>query len=168
MRDHRYADTVPTVGLNVEQIKFKDTNFTLWDVSGQATRLWKHYFDKIHAVVFVIDSTDAERLSKAKVLLHRCFNDKDLLQAPILILANKQDLGDKCLSTEEIYEKLDLKNVIESGRKSDICFQGCSAKTGEGVWEGIGQLSEKLKSITLLEEGSKKSSDSTKTSGKSK
>lgn len=106
----------------MEQVKFKNTNFTLWDVSGQATRLWKHYFDKIHAIVFVIDCTDAERLTKAKVLLHRCFNDKDLLDAPILIFANKQDLVDQCISTEEIYEKLDLKNVIESGRKTDICF----------------------------------------------
>ena len=135
---------MPTVGLNVEQVKYKNMNFTLWDVSGQATRLWKHYFDKIHAVIFVIDSTDNERLTKAKVLLHRCFNDKDLLNAPILIFANKQDLKEQCFSTEEIYEKLDLKNVIESGRKTDICFQGCSAKNGEGVWEGMGQLCEKL------------------------
>ena len=73
----------------MEQIKYKNTNFTLWDVSGQATRLWKHYFDKIHAVIFVIDSTDSERMQKAKVLLHRCFNDKDLISAPILIFANK-------------------------------------------------------------------------------
>ena len=58
MRDNQFKDTVPTVGLNVEQIKYKSDNFTLWDVSGQATRLWKHYFDKIHAVIFVIDSSD--------------------------------------------------------------------------------------------------------------
>ena len=89
MRDNQYKDTVPTVGLNVEQIKYKNDNFTLWDVSGQATRLWKHYFDKIHAVIFVIDSADQERLPKAKILLHRCFGDKDLALAPILIFANK-------------------------------------------------------------------------------
>ena len=136
MRDNQYKDTVPTVGLNVEQIKYKNDNFTLWDVSGQATRLWKHYFDKIHAVIFVIDSGDQERLQKAKVLLHRCFGDKDLSVAPILVFANKQDLDEK-MSGEEIYEKLEITNVIASGRKKDILFQKCSAKSGEGVWEGI-------------------------------
>ena len=89
MKDNEFKDTVPTVGLNVEQIKYKNENFTLWDVSGQATRLWKHYFDKIHAVIFVIDSGDRDRIQKAKVLLHRCFSDKDLKDAPILIYANK-------------------------------------------------------------------------------
>ena len=105
MRDNAFKDTVPTVGLNVEQIKYKNDNYTLWDVSGQATRLWKHYFDKINAVIFVIDSGDRDRLQKAKVLLHRCFTDKDLKDAPILIFANKQDLDEK-MSAEEIYENL--------------------------------------------------------------
>ena len=110
-----------TSSINVEQIKYKNDNFTLWDVSGQATRLWKHYFDKIHAVIFVIDSGDQERLQKAKVLLHRCFGDKDLSAAPILVFANKQDLDEK-MSGEEIYEKLEITNVIASGRKKDILF----------------------------------------------
>lgn len=71
MRDQQFKETVPTVGLNVETIKYRDHSFTLWDVSGQATRLWKHYFDKINAVIYVIDSSDLERLPKAKSYLHR-------------------------------------------------------------------------------------------------
>ena len=121
MRDQQFKETVPTVGLNVEQIKFKNDNFTLWDVSGQATRLWKHYFDKIHAVIFVIDSSDSERLPKAKTLLHRCFTDKDLGAAPILIFANKQDLNEK-MSSEEIYERLDITDVLASGTKEHIMY----------------------------------------------
>ena len=64
LKDNKHAETVPTVGLNVEQIQYKNHQFTLWDVSGQASRLWKHYFDKINAVIFVIDSTDVDRLPK--------------------------------------------------------------------------------------------------------
>ena len=108
---------MPTVGLNVEQIKYKNDNFTLWDVSGQATRLWKHYFDKIHAIIFVIDSNDSERLNKAKTLLHRCFSDKDLAAAPILIFANKQDMNEK-MSSEEVYERLEITNTLASGIKN--------------------------------------------------
>ena len=146
MRDQSFKETVPTVGLNVEQIKYKNDNFTLWDVSGQATRLWKHYFDKIHAVIFVVDSGDSERLAKAKTLLHRCFNDKDLAAAPILVFANKQDLDTK-MSSDEIYERLEITNVLASGTKSNILYQTCSAKSGDGVWEGIQQLSECLAQI---------------------
>jgi GTPase SAR1 family protein len=50
-------------------------NFTLWDVSGQATRLWKHYFDKINAVIFVIDTSDRERIVKAREELHKVLDD---------------------------------------------------------------------------------------------
>jgi small GTP-binding protein len=136
MRDNTFKDTVPTVGLNVEQIRYKEMQYTLWDVSGQATRLWKHYFDKIHAVIFVIDSSDTERLAKAKVLLHKCFSDKDLATCPILIFANKQDLEER-MSPDEIYEKLGITNVLASGLKQHVLFQKCSAKTSEGIWEGI-------------------------------
>ena len=56
-------------------------------------------------MIFVIDSGDSERLPKAKTLLHRCFNDKDLAAAPILIFANKQDLNEKMMLSNA--EKMD-------------------------------------------------------------
>lgn len=80
---------MPTVGLNVEQITFRNHTFTLWDVSGQASRLWKHYFDKINAVIFVVDSTDRDRLPKVSQQLLKVCKDADLGDAPILIFANK-------------------------------------------------------------------------------
>ena len=49
------------VGLNIEQVEFQGFNLTFWDVGGQAVRLWKHYFDSIDAIIYVIDSTDKER-----------------------------------------------------------------------------------------------------------
>ena len=136
MKDNKFADTVPTVGLNVESIKYRGMNFTLWDVSGQATRLWKHYFDKINAIIFVVDSSDRDRMQRASEELHKVIGDSELAHAPILIFANKQDIPD-VMSKEEVYEALQLKEITES-RKKDISFQSCSAKTGEGIWEGIG------------------------------
>ena len=41
------------------------------------------------------------------------------------------------MSSEEIYERLEITNVLASGAKANILFQTCSAKTGDGVWEGI-------------------------------
>ena len=59
-----------------------------------------------------------------------------MAEAPILIFANKQDLSEK-MSSEEIYERLEITNAIASGVKANILYQTCSAKTSEGVWEGI-------------------------------
>ena len=89
MKENKYSDTVPTVGLNVEQITYRGCNFTLWDVSGQATRLWKHYFDKINAVIFVVDSSDKDRMVKVKQQLNKVASDAELGNAPILVFANK-------------------------------------------------------------------------------
>lgn len=115
-------------------------NFTLWDVSGQATRLWKHYFDKINAIIFVVDSSDRERMPRAAEELHKVIEDLELSHAPVLIFANKQDI-EGAMSKDEVNEALNLQNVQES-RKKDICFQACSARNGEGIWEGIGQLGD--------------------------
>ena len=121
MKDNQFKDTVPTVGLNVEQITYRGHNFTLWDVSGQATRLWKHYFDKINAIIFVVDSTDPGRLAKVKQQLVKVCNDKELGDAPILLFANKQDAtdNDNLMTPDQLYDKLGLEdiklNMVESG-----------------------------------------------------
>ena len=53
------------------------------------------------------------------------------------------------MSPEEIYEKLEVTNVLASGVKKDILFQRCSAMTGDGVWDGIEQLSTVLHRIKM-------------------
>ena len=93
LKDQQFLNTVPTVGLNIEQIKFRNYLLTMWDVGGQATKLWKHYFDQIDAIIFVVDSTSTDRiLTKASNELAKLANDKALTNVPILIMLNKQDL----------------------------------------------------------------------------
>jgi small GTP-binding protein len=98
MRDNQFKATVPTVGLNIEHITHKRYSMTFWDVGGQATKLWKHYFDKIDAVIFVIDSTDEEKLLFAKEEFNRLLTDESLLGVPFLILYNKSDVVDRAKS----------------------------------------------------------------------
>ena len=84
--------SVPTIGLNIEQVPFRDYNLTFWDVGGQATKLWKHYFDSIDGMIFVIDSTDCERIPKAKAELMRVTKDVSLQNVPCLLMFNKTDM----------------------------------------------------------------------------
>ena len=84
--------SVPTIGLNIEQVQFRDYNLTFWDVGGQATKLWKHYFDSVDGLIFVVDSTDRGRIAKAKAELSRVGKDPSLSQVPDLLMFNKCDL----------------------------------------------------------------------------
>lgn len=62
------ASTVPTIGFNVEKVKYKNVEFTLWDIGGQTKirNLWKFYYDNTDAIIYMVDSSDAERYELAK------------------------------------------------------------------------------------------------------
>ena len=68
----------PTVGLNLARIEKRRAKFVFWDVGGQATKLWKHYFDSVDGLVFVIDSTDRTKIAKARAELARVAKDPGL------------------------------------------------------------------------------------------
>lgn len=54
--------------------------------------MWRHYFAGTHALIFVIDSSDRDRIAEARQELHRVINDREMKEAIILVFANKQDL----------------------------------------------------------------------------
>ena len=137
IKDDEFKDTVPTVGLNVEQITYKDMTLTLWDVGGQARKLWKHYYDKVDGVIMVIDSADSDRMKIVKDELSKIVIEPGLETVPILVLANKQDL-DSALSKAEISELLSMKDI----QRKNLIFHSCSAKTGDGLWEGLAKLAD--------------------------
>lgn len=41
----------------------------------QIRRLWRHYFDHVQALIYVVDSNDRERISEAKQELHNVLNE---------------------------------------------------------------------------------------------
>ena len=90
LKESQFLDTVPTIGLNVEQIRFRSYSLTMWDVGGQATKLWKHYFDHIDAIIFVVDSVSNDvRLEKSKKEIQKLTKDSALENVPILLMLNK-------------------------------------------------------------------------------
>jgi small GTP-binding protein len=62
------VSSVPTIGFNVETVEFQKVKFTVWDVGGQdkIRQLWKHYFQNTQALIFVVDSSDKDRVEIAK------------------------------------------------------------------------------------------------------
>ncbi len=52
--------SIPTIGFNVEAVKFKNITFNVWDVGGQdkIRPMWKHYYQNAEGLIFVVDSSD--------------------------------------------------------------------------------------------------------------
>ena len=146
-------DVNPTVGFNVEMCQLDSTkraSYALWDVGGQdkIRSLWRHYYDGATALIFVIDSTDIDRLDEAGDALNTILSDQEMRTTPVLIFANKQD-SEKAATVEDITEKIGFNDLTQERRKWQI--QGCSAITGEGVREGLQGLHKVLQAKKLME-----------------
>lgn len=131
--------TIPTIGFNVETVQpGKNVSFTVWDVGGQdkIRVLWKHYFTGCEGLVYVIDSNDRTRFAEAKNELDWILDSDEMRGVPLVILANKQDLP-QAATPSEVANSLGLSKV--QGRKWHV--QGTSATIGEGLLEGMQELS---------------------------
>lgn len=68
-----FISTIPTIGFNVETVEFKKIKMTIWDVGGQdkIRPLWRHYYQNTQAIIYMVDSSDQERIEAAKQELHK-------------------------------------------------------------------------------------------------
>lgn len=136
--------TIPTIGFNVEKVQYKNISFTVWDVGGQdkIRPLWKFYFHDTEALIFVVDTNDRDRIGEAKDELMAILSNKELRNAVLLILANKQDLPN-VMDIAEITEKLALPSLSHRNRNWHI--EATCAISGDGLYEGLDWLSSQLK-----------------------
>ena len=131
-----------TIGFNVESVVYKNISMTVWDVGGQTKirPLWQHYYENTDAVIYAVDSADPARLEEAREELEGMLRDDRLRNCNVLILANKMDMP-TAVTTTTIADKLGLHKM--TGR--DWFIQSTCAITGEGIFEGLEWLANKLK-----------------------
>lgn len=105
----------------------------------QIRPLWRHYFEGVDGVLFVIDSGDRGRLAEAAAELGSLMSEPQLRDATLLVYANKQDVPGAA-SAAEVSAELGLPSL-----RGRTCFlQSCVATQGEGLYEGLDWLSAKL------------------------
>ncbi|KAL0404522.1 UNVERIFIED_CONTAM: ADP-ribosylation factor 1, partial [Sesamum radiatum] len=143
------VSTIPTIGFNVETVQYNNIKFQVWDlgseigitvVSGHiftGTSLlpepyWRCYFPNTQAIIYVVDSSDTDRLVVAKEEFHAILEEEELKGAVVLLFANKQDLPG-ALDDAAITEALELHKI--KNRQWSI-FK-TSAIKGEGLFEGL-------------------------------
>ncbi len=130
--------TIPTIGFNVESVTYGKLNFNVWDLGGQTSirPYWRCYYANTAAVIFVVDSTDIERLQTAADELAAMLNEDELKDAALLVFANKQDQpGAK--GAADISQALRLGEL----RDRNWSIMACSAVEGSGITEGMDWLS---------------------------
>ncbi|PLW14764.1 hypothetical protein PCANC_01745 [Puccinia coronata f. sp. avenae] len=142
------STVMPTLGFNIDTIIHKSYSLNIWDIGGQRTLrpYWKNYFESTDAIIWVIDSTDRDRLSDTMMELNELISEERLAGASLLVFANKQDLTG-AMSTEEIKLALDLRS-LPIGRR--WCVLACSAISGLNVMEGLDWVVEEVASRLYL------------------
>ncbi|PPD66672.1 hypothetical protein GOBAR_AA11313 [Gossypium barbadense] len=93
---------------------------------------WRCYFPNTQAIIYVVDSSDTDRIGIAKEEFHAILEEDELKGAIALIFANKQDLPG-ALDAAAVTEALELHKL--KNRQWAI-FKTCAVK-GEGLFEGM-------------------------------
>ncbi|CAD8085120.1 unnamed protein product [Paramecium primaurelia] len=134
LRNGKFTETQPTIGLNVETIQYKSRFYLIFDVGGKVRTLWSHYYENLDGLVFVVDSTNQEKQQEILQELKKLSDDVKT-KIVLLIYLNKSDLPNS--------QFMELGVDIQQSN-SDVIMQRCSAKSGEGIWEGIDKMNRLL------------------------
>ncbi|KAF8679850.1 small GTPase superfamily Arf family [Rhizoctonia solani] len=122
------VSTIPTIGFNVESVTYKNIKFQVWDLGGQSSirPYWRCYYANTHAIIYVIDASDHDRLQTSRAEL-------------LTMLAEEELKGDVpgALPPGEISDRLGLAGA-EKGREWSV--RGSCATKGEGLEEGLDWL----------------------------
>ena len=135
----------PTIGLNIGRIELNNVKAIFWDLGGQNSFrvIWDKYYSEAHGLIYIVDSSDSERLDEAVSVFKDMIRHTDLLSIPILIMANKQDLKG-ALGIEKLESVFDVKTVA---RSRPCRVQLCSAYTREGITDAMDYLMEQVKTV---------------------
>ena len=125
-----------TVGMNLGKIDVNGVRLNFWDLGGQEElqALWDKYYAECHAVIYVLDSGDRERVEESKQAFDKMIKNENIKGVPLLVAANKQDLAD-CMGVREV--KHLFENNVEELNTRELMTLATSGLTGDGVEEGI-------------------------------
>ncbi len=94
VKNEKFMDHAPTLGINVTSIVLGNISFEFNDLGGQqALRpMWMQYWKDPNALVFMVDANDAGRFDQARDALWSVLQRKETRGKPLLVLSNKIDL----------------------------------------------------------------------------
>lgn len=93
LRDGKFLVHEPTRHPQFEELTINQLTIKAHDLGGHkaARRLWKQYFANVDGVIFIVDTTDSDRLNESADELQALFQEPALDGIPFAILGNKID-----------------------------------------------------------------------------
>ncbi|XP_050973653.1 ADP-ribosylation factor-like protein 13B isoform X6 [Labeo rohita] len=125
-------DVAPTVGFSKVDLKQGKFEVTIFDLGGgkRIRGIWKNYYSESYGVVFVVDSSDVQRIQETRDTMAEVLRHPRIAGKPVLVLANKQD-RDGALAEADIIETLSLEKLVNENKC--LCqIEPCSAVLGYG------------------------------------
>ncbi|XP_044140440.1 ADP-ribosylation factor-like protein 13B isoform X1 [Bufo gargarizans] len=125
-------DVAPTVGFSKADIRQGRFDITMFDLGGgkQIRGIWKNYYAESYGVVFVIDSSDVDRMEETKETVAEVLRHPRIAGKPVLVLANKQD-REGAMAEADVIEFLSLEKLVNDNKC--LCqIEPCSAVLGYG------------------------------------
>ncbi|KAK8394947.1 hypothetical protein O3P69_006021 [Scylla paramamosain] len=122
-----------TVGQNVGGISYSGIKLSFWDLGGQEELqpLWEKYYAECHAIIYMVDSADRERMEESKEAFDKMISSENLIGVPLLVLANKQDIPE-CMGVREV-KPIFNQSADLIGRR-DCMVMPVSALTGNYIF----------------------------------
>ena len=103
--------------------------------------LWKPYLRSAQGILFVVDSSDKERMDEAKCELNKFVKSQNTQGLPCLVVANKQDLPE-AMDVAEIEKLLGISDLSRAGQ---VKLVPACAVTGEGLGEAMDTMFDMVK-----------------------
>uniref|UniRef100_A0A4W4GG15 ADP-ribosylation factor-like 13A n=1 Tax=Electrophorus electricus TaxID=8005 RepID=A0A4W4GG15_ELEEL len=128
------GDVGPTQGCVCNELRVENMLVNLLDVGGgpEARVSWSEYYAQAHGIIFVVDSSDRQRMTEVRGLLTDMLRHPRVAGKPLLVLANKQDKMSALLGIELI-EILSLEKLVNRSRS--LChIESCSALMDARQW----------------------------------
>ncbi|XP_078513842.1 ADP-ribosylation factor-like protein 13B isoform X1 [Lissotriton helveticus] len=125
-------DVAPTVGFSKTELKQGRFEITIFDLGGgkRIRGIWKNYYAESFGVIFVVDSSDLERMEETKETMTEVLRHPRISGKPVLVLANKQD-REGALAEADVIEYLSLEKLVNENKC--LCqIEPCSAAIGYG------------------------------------
>lgn len=154
LKDERLGQHQPTQYPTAEELMIGKIKFTAFDLGGHrmARRVWRDYYAKVDAVVYIVDAADKERFLESKIELDALLADESLANVPFLVLGNKIDIP-YAASEDELRYCLGLLNCTTGkGRVNysntnirPIELFMCSIVRKMGYGDGFRWLSQYIK-----------------------
>ncbi|XP_069469108.1 ADP-ribosylation factor-like protein 13A [Ambystoma mexicanum] len=123
------CEMTPTTDPVRTELRVDRFEITLLDLAGgpRFRGTWRNCYNEAHGIIYVVDSSDTERVEEAKWILASVLCHPKVSGKPLLLLANKQDKASTLLPSELI-EALSLEKLVNEN-KSLCRIEPCAAVT---------------------------------------